>query len=245
MKLDELLLQGGLDVPFSIARVTIHNPTLEEIGYIGEESFLMGCHFLIFDKDKFLKDEDKVGLENQSNFHIFMSVMNSSDTAMHKIDALLVLTLLFPNYEVKVEYDKILLQSENFSSSINEDNFEEFKEIISQMFYLGESEEKDKFDPADDLARRIAEKIKEGKRKKAGMKDDDKVKINLFSKYISILSVGLRKDKSDLKKYTVWQLRDEMKRFELKQEWDLFVKGRLAGASDLEEPENWMSDIHS
>lgn len=243
MQLDELLLQAGNEIPFGAAGVTIHNPTAKEIGYIGEEDFLIGIRFLNFDKN-ILELEDKSGLENQSNFNIFMSVMNSSDRAKHKTDAIKVLTLLFPEHKVTIGKDKILLQLENFSSSINEYNFEEFKEIITQVFCLNSSETGDEFNPADKLAARIAEKIKKAKAKKAAAKGQDITKVNLFSRYISILSVGLQKDKNILSNYTVYQLMDEMKRFELKQDADLYIKAKLAGAQNLEEVENWMEDIH-
>ena len=243
MKLDELLLDSGNDVPFEAAGVTIHVPTLKEIAYIGEKSFLMGCHFLLFDKNN-LEIEDKSGLENQSNFNIFMSVMNSSDRAIHKTDAMMVLTLLFPNYKVEIEHDKILLQLENFSSSINEYNFEDFKKVIAQIFCL-DSSESEEFNPSDALAKRIAEKIKKGREARNKTKDSENVKMNIYSRYISILSVGLPLDKNLLYNYTVYQLKDEFDRFQMKMNSDIYLKAKLAGAQDLEEVENWMEDIHS
>jgi hypothetical protein len=242
MKLDELTLDSGVDIPFGAAGVTIHVPTLEEIGYIGEEDFLIGCHFLLLDKNN-LEVVDKSGLDNQSNFHIFMSVMNSSDKAKHKTDVILVLTLLFPNYKVKIEHDKILLQLENFSSSINETNFNEFQDIIAQMFCLGGQGKDGDYNPADALAKRIADKLKKSKEKRAKAKGQDIENVSIYGKYISILAVGLRKDKNELKEYTIPQLRDEFERFTLKQEFDTWFKAKLAGAQNLEEVKNWMEDL--
>ena len=45
--------------------------------------------------------------------------------------------------------------------------------------------------------------------------------------------------------YTIYQLRDEYKRFILKQNFDVYIKAKLAGAQDLEEVDDWMEDIHS
>lgn len=245
MKLDELTLDSGVDIPFGAAGVTIHVPTLEEIGYIGEEDFLIGCHFLLLDKNN-LEVVDKSGLDNQSNFHIFMSVMNSSDKAKHKTDVILVLTLLFPNYKVKIEHDKILLQLENFSSSINEYNFEEFKEVIAQIFCLDASGSGEEYNPADAMAAKIAEKIKKGKQNRAKKHGEDgDTKPNLYSRYVSILSVGLQISKRELYKHTVYQIRDAFERFTLKQNSDMYMAAKLAGATGLEEVANWMEDIHS
>ena len=240
MKLDELLLLSGNDVPFPQAQLVIHVPTLKEIGYIGEENFHMGCHFVIFDKNS-LSQEDKNNLGDLSNFDIFMSVMNSHEKSIHKTNALSVLSLLFPNYEIKFEKDKMLLQKENFSSIINEQNYEDFKDILVQIFCL-ERDEKENVNPADALAAKIAEKIKKGKEKVAKSKGESVKKLNIYSRYISILGVG--NNLINYLNYTIYQLRDQFERFQLKESNDIYIKAKLAGAQNMEEVDNWMEDIH-
>ena len=240
MKLDELLLLSGNDIPFPQAQLIIHVPTLKEIGYIGEENFHMGCHFIVFDKNN-LTEEDKINLENMSNFDIFMSAMNSHEKTSHKINALSVLSLLFPNYEIKFEKDKMLLQKENFSSIINEQNYEEFKDVLNQIFCL-KADKEENYNPADALAAKIAEKIKKGKNKVAESKGDSIKKLNIYSRYISILGVG--NNLIDYLNYTIYQLRDQFERFQLKESNDIYIKAKLAGAQNMEEVDNWMEDIH-
>ena len=241
-EINELLLLSGNDIPFRMGRCSIHQPRLKEIAFIGEEAFQIGSRFLLFNKDN-LRMQDKTGLENQSNFHIFMSVMNSAEGAKHKTDAMMVLTLMFPNAEVKIDKDKILLQLENFESSINEYNFDEFQDIIRQMFCLNSIGGDGEFNPADALARKIAEKLKKRQQKLAEMKGEQKV--NLFGRYVSILTVGLQKDMNELMQYTVYQIMNEFERFRMKQDFDIYIQAKMAGAKDLEEVKNWMEDIHS
>ena len=241
MKIDELSLQCGNDIPFPQAQITIHQPSIKEIGYIGEENFHIGSHFLVFDRNH-LTEEDKIRLANKSDFEIFMSAMNSSDKAKHKTNAIMVLALLFPNYKIKIEHNQILLHLENFSSSINEQNFDSFEEILNQIFCL--NIQVGDFNPADALAAKIAEKIKKGQQKRA-KKNENLTNISIYSKYISILSIGLKKDKNILNKYTIYQLRDEFERFQLKENYDVYVQAKLAGAQNLEEVKNWMDDLHS
>jgi hypothetical protein len=240
MKLNDLLLLSGNDIPFIGAEISLHQPTLKEIAFIGEDNFHIGCHFLTFNKNN-LSDEDKRNLEGQSDFNIFMSVINSKEKARHKTDALMVLALLFPQCKFKITKTEILLQLENFSSSINEQNYDEFKDILNQIFCLTAEEGNSQYNPADALAARIAEKLKQRKEKLEGERDK---KIAIYSQFISILAVGLKKDMNDLLNYTVYQLRDEFKRFQLKQDFDIYVRAKLAGAQDLEEVSNWMEDIH-
>ena len=241
-EINELLLLSGNDIPFRMGRCSIHQPRLKEIAFIGEEAFQIGSRFLLFNKDN-LQMQDKTGLENQSNFHIFMSVMNSAEGAKHKTDAMMVLTLMFPNAEVKIDKDKILLQLENFESSVNENNFDEFQDIVRQIFCLNSMGGDGEFNPADALARKIAEKLKKRQQKLAEMKGEQKV--NLFGRYVSILTVGLQKDMNELMQYTVYQIMDEFERFRMKQDFDIYIQAKMAGAKDLEEVKNWMEDIHS
>jgi hypothetical protein len=68
--------------------------------------------------------------------------------------------------------------------------------------------------------------------------------VAIFSKYISILTVGEHKDMNTFMQYTVYQLFDEFQRYQLKYAQDIYLKARLAGASELKEPEDWMKDLH-
>ena len=66
----------------------------------------------------------------------------------------------------------------------------------------------------------------------------------ILSRYVSILAVGEQKNINDLMNYTVYQLFDEFDRFELKEQFDLYIRAQLAGARDLKEVDNWKKDIH-
>ena len=242
--IDELSLQTGIDIPFRAARITIHNPTIEELSFIGEENFHAGLHFLCFDRNR-LSAEDNLNLAKMSDFEIFMNMINNPQLAKYKVNVLMVLALLFPQHKIKIDKDQIILQLEDISS-INNLNYEEFKSILQQVFCLNvDAEGKDSsFNPADDMARKIAEKIQKGKARREKTKGG-KEHSSIYGQYISILSVGLQKSKKDLIKYTVYQIRDEMTRFQLKEAFDMNIKARLAGAKDVEEVDNWMKNIHS
>ena len=101
------------------------------------------------------------------------------------------------------------------------------------------------FNPSGDLARKIAQKIEEGRRKAAQSKGAASQKVALLSRYISILAVGECKDMNTLLNYTIYQLFDEFQRFELKCQHDMYIKAKLAGAKDVKEVDNWMKDLYS
>lgn len=236
MNKNKLLLLSGQDIPFPGAQVSIHSPKINEIALIGEESFHIGVRFLLFNKDD-LVDMDKSDLENYDNFDIFMSIMNTRESVRHRTDAMMVLTLMFPDIKFKIEKDKILLQLENFESSINKLNFEEFQDIVRQIYCL-DSSETGQYNPADGLAKKIADKLKKAHQKSAKLGEDKE--INIIGKYVSILSVGLQKDMNSLMNYNLYQLMDEFKRYQNKISYDLTIQAKMAGATGLEEVDNWM-----
>jgi hypothetical protein len=247
--LNDLLLLSGNDIPFQEAQVTIHQPTIKEIAYIGEEAFFIGCELLNFSKDV-LSIEDKTNLEDKTNFEVFMSIMrDKKNLAMQKskISVMMVLTLIFPTYKVNFIKNKIALEQDGGETHfIDSRNFEKFKEILVDIFCLDKrnmGDQNQNYNPQGEQARKIAEKLKKGRVKAAEAKGEQK--ISIFSRYISILAVGQSKDCNDLLQYTVYQLFDEFERFELKQKFDINLQIKLAGGKIEEEADNWMKDIHS
>ena len=124
---------------------------------------------------------------------------------------------------------------------IDAKNFSAFQDIVAQIFCLME-ELKGRFNPADALAEAIAKKIKKAEAKRQENKQLDLENVSVYGKYISILSVGLKKDKNELSDYTIYQLKDEFKRFLLNQDFDMYVKMKIAGAENLDEVEDWMQN---
>lgn len=242
--LNELLLLSGNDIPFPEARLVIHQPTVKEIGYIGEEAFFAGCEFFRFSKDN-LPEEDRSHLENLTNFEVLMSIMKEKNPLVqkNKTCAMMILSLLFPTYEIQLDFNKmqIVLQKDNENFFIEKQNFESFKTILNDIFCLGGS--KSDYNPSGEMARKIAEKLRARQQKLAQTKGNQKVAI--LSRYVSILAVGENKDINQLLQYTVYQLFDEFSRFHLKIQSDMYMSAKFAGAKDLEEVEDWMKDIHS
>ena len=114
------------------------------------------------------------------------------------------------------------------------------------MFCLNEmTQEEGGYNPSDAFAEKIAEKFRKRQKILSKQKGTDTQKISIFSRYISILAVGEQKNINDLMEYTVYQLKDEFKRFQKKYDFDFYIRAKMAGAKDLEEVDNWMDNIHS
>ena len=243
---NELLYLSGNDIPFIEAKVIIHQPTIKEIAYIGEKSFFTGCQFLNFSKDN-LEEKDKIISEKLNDFEILMKMIRQKDavTKSYKVCMQMVLTLIFPQYKIDFLPLSIRLVKDNEEFFIDKDNFDIFKNILQKMFCLYQNSNSSKYNPGGPQAEAIVKKYRQRDRRLAKLnKQSAKVdQINILSEYISILTVGQKKDMNQLLHYTVYQLQNEIRRFRLKQNYDLYIKAKLAGAQNLQEVKNWMERI--
>lgn len=240
-----LLLHTKNDIPFMGGQCSVHNPTINEIALIGEEKFQKGIRFLDFSKNN-LEEKDKIHLLDKSDFEILIEIMKSKEYHNFVSLSLMVLSLLFPSYEVELKNNVIqLTHRENRSvTTINKDNYDEFKDIIENIFVLNSQDEgSGNYNPGNGLAQKIAEKLQRGRAKAAKEKGADLKNKTIYGRIVSILSVGLKKDKNALYNYTVYQLLDEYKRYQLNTAYEMNIRARMAGATDLDEPEEWMGDL--
>ena len=249
MKINRLLLMSKNDIPFEEARLIIHNPTLKEIAIIGEDVFFMGFEYLNFSK-QFLKEQDKNRLKDFTDFEILMTIMKNNDIVIKqgKEAIEMVLALLFPEYQISFLPMSIMLSKDSERFLIDKENFENFRNIVSQMFCLNKTKSgAHKYNPGGVQAMELVKKFQERDKKLAKLKRQGKQDegITIFSQYISILSVGLKKDINDLLQYTVYQLFEQLQRFKAKQNFDIYIQAKMAGAKDIQDVDNWMSDIHS
>lgn len=249
-EISELLLLTGEDIPFPEGQLIVHVPKIREISLLGEDNFFMGCNLLNFSKEKFLSEQDKINLIDRTDFDILMSILNDnsvSEISTSKNMAIMILALLFPDYEIDLQNDNIHFVNSNLQTEgkIDNSNFVNFKQILTKILCIKDLTPEKEFNPAGDLAARIAAKIEAGRKKVAQIKSQNQEKINILSRYISILAVGEQKSINELSNYTIYQLYDEFERYQLKLSYDMYIKQLLAGAKDPEKPQDWMKDLHS
>ena len=51
-----LALMTGIDIPIQECQVIIHQPTIKEISYLGEEDFFIGLQCLCIDRNTILEE---------------------------------------------------------------------------------------------------------------------------------------------------------------------------------------------
>lgn len=237
-----LALMCGTDIPVPEIQATIHQPKIKEIALIGEADFFVAVQCLNIDKN-YLR-QDKTLLQDTNNFQIFMTIMSEKEARDKKKATQQLLQLLFPNYSILFTPRSIMLQGKDNSSIIDENNFEALQQVLKQIFCVSNANNQQSgFNPANDKAREIAEKLMRGRQKVAEL--NGSANASIFSQYLSILTIGVQSmSLQTLMNSTMFQIYDLVERYQLYISWDIDIRSRLAGAKPDEHPDNWMKNIH-
>lgn len=234
-----LALMAGIDIPIPELQLTIHQPTIKEIAFIGDTDFFIGSQCLTVDKK--LLQQDETLLENTNNFQIFMTIMTEKESIDKRKATLQILELIIPGYKVIFTPRSMILSKQEQSIVIDEQNFQFLQAPLREIFCIKSSTED--FNPANTKAKEIAEKLKRGRQRVAAQKNDGNGSI--FVQYVSALTVGLSSmSLQDCLNLTMYQMFDLVERYSLWLDWDLDIKQRLAGATPDSKPDNWMKNIH-
>ena len=238
-----LALMCGTDIPIIELQTVIHQPTIKEIAYVGEQEFFIGVQTITINKN-IISLEDKTVLENTSNFQIFMTIIQEQEMRDKKNAVVQLFSLIFPGYQVVFMPRTILLTKKEQQIMIDENNFEILQEILKKIFCMTSNlMGQGNFNPGNKQAKEIAEKLMRGRERVSEQKGEKHS--SAFVKYLSILAIGTNTmSLSKLVNLTMYQLYDLVERYTLYLNWDLDIRTRLAGGKPDNPPDDWMKDIH-
>ena len=238
----KLALELGSDIPIPECQLVLHQPTMKEIAFMGEHEFFVGVQTLTLHKSMFM-DKDKGVPESITNFQIFMTIVNGKETADKKEIVKQLFLIIFPKYKVLFTPSSILFQDDNGNHMVDASNFESLQEILRMVFCVNSTDmDKQAFNPANDAAKEIAEKLMRGRQRVAAQSGENNHSI--FSQYLSVLVIGTQLGFNELQTYTMYQIFDLMERYSLYTNWDIDLRCRLAGGKPDTQPDNWMKNIH-
>lgn len=247
IKGDYAKILAGIPIQVSGANIAVTQPKIKDICAFGEDTFLSQVA-LFCDLDNFTSKirEGNSQLEPLSDFQIFMIVLNEDEVFSKEISDFF--ELIFPAYKIVFDNGCIQFKLEEdgpFVGQINPMNFGIFCEILKELFVPFNSDEVD-FNPVNDKAREIAEKIKKGRQKRKQQKKDSE-KFSMYGTYVSCLSIALPLDINILLNYTPFQLHDSFVRYNTKVAFDFYRRIAtmpMMDVSSVEEPKNWLDDIY-
>ena len=238
-----LSLLAGVDIPVPECKLIIHQPMIEEIGLIGEQSYFEGAQLLCCSK-KNINIKDESLLENTSNFEIFMTAISDQRMKEKKKQTLQALSLLCPNYNITFTPSSMIMQKDSEISMIDENNFQDFQNVIKSVICMGNEKMQGAagFNPQGKRAEEIADKLMKARQKVAEEKGIENSSI--LGQQVSSLAIALHLPISQVLSMTLYQLLDQMERYQLYMSWDIDIRSRLAGAKAEKELEDWMKPIH-
>lgn len=246
------LYLSGQDIEVPGANIFITQPTIKQITAYGEDEFLITVNLLI-KTDKLLDQlkQGNSGLEVYSDFQLLMIVLVEDESVNTLI--LKLFDLIFPNY--KVEFTEVginffLIPEEEdeqptFVGQIHPYNFEVFQKLLFDLFTihsLAEDEERE-FNPVNDAAAAIAEKLQRGRQKRASIRGPQ----SIIGIYTSVLSIGLGVGINTFFDYTLFQLCDAYSRFFSKQQSDFYMRVStmpFMDVSKMDVPEEWSRHLY-
>ena len=244
----------GVDVPIPDLQLTIHQPRIKEISFMGELDYFSAMQLLCFDKNTIIaaNPQGASSLSAMSNFQIFMTLINIPDDVRRleiQNNVIMVLTILFPGYGIQILPQGMGLYFNNAETKhnimINDTNFDVLKDALTEVTAVRNSAggENSNFNPKGKKAAEIAAKLMKGRARAAEQKGYNAE--GVLGRYVSILTIGLSSmSLDDCLNLTVYQLYDLIERYGLYIGWDLDIRSRLAGGKPDDKPDDWMKDLH-
>lgn len=239
----------GIDVPIPELELAVHQPTIQEISYIGELEYFSAMQLLCFDKKTIIAANPKgaSSLLNMNNFEIFMTLIGGPDGEEKRNSILSVLAILFPKYTVQFLPRGLFFNNptEGKSFTLDERNFDILRVVLNEISGMKNTAggQNSSFNPVGAKSAEIAAKIMKGRQRAAAQQQSSAD--GVLARYVSILTIGLNSmSLSDCLNLTVYQLYDLIERYGLWVSWDLDIRSRLAGGKPDSKPDDWMKNIH-
>ena len=248
IKGDVGLYLSGNQVLVKDCGIFITPPTIKQICFVGEESFLTSAQLIgksstFFDKVR----EGDTNLRDYQDLQILLILLDEQVEFKKEMEDFFF--LICPDYKVKFDRSSIKFvdpeDEEVVRGMLTPFNFSSFQNVVRELLSPPGQQEQE-FNPANETARKIAEKIKKARERK-NKQAVQKQNISVFGTYISILSVGMNVDINILFSYTPFQLYDSFSRYWLKVRYDFYQKistTPMMDTSKLEAPDEWTKNLY-
>ena len=250
IKGDLAQIYAGWPVKVNNCNIAVSQPSIKDICAFGEDNFLMGVQiFTGIERTVSPIKEGNSRLAMLEDFQVLMVILNEDENL--KRDMLEFFGLIFPEYKIRFDPGCISFlvgDSKRIVGQINPMNFEEFQSTLQMLFLPKGSESTQDYNPANEAAAKIAEKLKKGNEKRQQLKaEEGSQDTSLFANYLSVLSVGTGISLNLLLDYTPFQIYDAYNRYTTKLAYDLYQKiatTPMMDVSKMKEPKNWMEDLY-
>lgn len=240
----QLALMAGIPIPIPNLQLIVHSPVIREIALMGETPFFSAMNYLCIDKSAF---QDEIVLSDLNNFQVLMKVLEQPENKSKKQDVLTLLMLLFPDYQVMMMPRSINIMKDDLIVMIDDQTFDEFQQVIKQVLCVSSVLQGRNivYKPKGNKAKKIADKIMKNRQKIAKQKAAEEGDSSILTRYLSILRIGPRIPLTESIEYNLFQLFDQVERYNAYVSWDTDLQVRLAGGTPDKQVETWMRNLYS
>lgn len=233
-------------MPVPELQLIFHAPTIKDIAYMGEKQYFMAVQYLCLEKEQLVQDETL--LLSMTNFQVLMKILEQTKDKDKKSAIITLLKLIFPDFSAAITKNSIILTMDGNDGPtilIDEQNFDIFQEVLREILCVNSLFQGENviYNPGNDRAKEIVNKLMKGRRKVAEQKAGNGNQ-SVLVRYISILTVAQIITLEDCINCNMFQLFDLMDRYTKKTEWDTDRQVKLAGGKTEKQVESWMKDIH-
>lgn len=241
-EIDSFQLMSGAPIQVPGLELKIYQPRLFEVAEIGEEKFYRYLSYFRISKEVVLaniSDPDVLLMfEQKSEYDILKMVLENEPEI--EIGLCKILELLIKNVET-IKFNPFFIYVKLKSGqqlTINPESFLIIKDIIYQIFNIEEA--KQEFNPSNEAAADIVEKINQRRKKLSAQGKKDQ---STLADFVSILAVGLHSlDMKQILSLTIYQVFNIIKRFGMYSQYNMQVQAMMQGAEDVELVD-WMKKI--
>lgn len=235
----------GIDIPIPELQLTLHQPTLEELSYLGSDNDIFSAiKFLIINKDNYFQELPK-NLPI-TNLQIFQTILQESNAKELKTLVFSLLAILFPKYTFIFSPSGGLVATnveENQTVLIDDSKFIVLQQKCKEIFRTDKLFENEQdYNPANKKAQEIVDKIKRG-RSRIAAQHSANAEESALARYVSILSVGLQMNPRDICQWTLPVVLEVFERFNLNLAWNIDLQVRIAGGSPNKAADDWTKEI--
>lgn len=233
--IDKLMLMSGVDIPIPEFQATLHQPTLKEIGMMGEHNFFQALQIFCIDTSQLANQKSM----NISNFELFMAFLKEQPDKKDNI--INFCTIIFPNYKLLITPLSLVFNGTNNSFTIDKETFNKLQELLKAICRVkfGDND----FNPQSEKAQEIANKLMRARKRVAAQKQASEGESSL-AQYISVLTIAVSSmSLQNILSLSLYQMYDLMERYNLYLAWDIDLRSRMAGAKIDKKPENWMKSL--
>lgn len=246
------LILSGQPLPIKDANIFVTQPKIKDIVLFGEDDFLIGIQMLV-SMEQFANQikQGNSELNIISDFQLLLIMVEEDPTIKRMIMELF--TLIFPDYKIIFTENTIdfLFSDENqdhLVGRIHPFNFGNLQTVLNDAFIpQGDNEREPDYNPANEMASKIAEKIKKGREKVHAQKAASEGDHSIYADYCSTLSIGMHMDISIFFNYTPFQLYDAYRRFFSKEQSDFYMRVSsmpMMDTSKMETPPDWQRNLY-